>query len=398
MREYTSIRLEITSHCNLNCAYCHNAEYSNRADDMKTDDILRLISNIKKKYKINKILLTGGEPLMQKDLAKIIKHITNLGIKADLVTNGTLLTKEKIHELEQAGLKRIRISIDELGDESKLRSKANPNSLWDTARMIRDTSNIEVCIHTVCSPANVRKLFAVYNKVLDVGAARWRVFDLGYQGGVISNDFDFSSYYFELISSTQEILEHYLLNGLKDVLDIEINNIFRTILLNAKYDPSKKNEVEKFLEKRALSSPCDYVADHQLSIRSNGKATLCQYFHDTIFDFKKYDYDVTETVKNENKVIENELLMDDLPYCKNCKYCLVCNSGCRSRVQFLTGDIKDADPVSCYLMPKVVKTLIPLLPEETQKVYKCFINENGNEPKYSKEDLREFLKKKGYEK
>ena len=85
MRNYTSIRLEITSHCNLKCDYCHNSEYSNRKDDMTTEEILLLISNIKKKYNINKILLTGGEPLIQKDICKIIKHITNLGIKADLV-------------------------------------------------------------------------------------------------------------------------------------------------------------------------------------------------------------------------------------------------------------------------------------------------------------------------
>ena len=396
MRDYTSIRLEITSRCNLQCSYCHNAEYSNRSDDMNTDEILRLISNIKEEYNINKILLTGGEPLMQRDVSKIIRHITNLGIKADLVTNGTMLTDSKIRELEEAGLKRIRISIDELGYMSEFRSNANPDNLWNVAHRISENSDIEICIHTVCSPANVSKLFEVYQKVLEVGAARWRVFDLGYQGGVTSNKFDFSSYYSSLINSTKDILTHYLEHELKDVLDIEINNIFRTILLNMKYDSSKKVDIDNLLAARILSSPCDYVADHQLSIRSNGQATLCQYFHKAIFDFKKYELNVPETIKNESEVIENELLMNDLQYCKNCKYCLVCNSGCRSRVQFLTSDIKDADPVACYLMPMIVETLVPLLPMDVQKVYKQFINSNGMEPKYSQRDLQRFLETKGY--
>ncbi len=394
-KEYTSIRLEITSHCNLHCEYCHNAEFSNRMDDMTTDEIIKLISEVKKRYNINKILLTGGEPLIQSDVCTIIQHITILGIKADLVTNGTMLNESMVKKLEQAGLRRIRISIDELGNASSMRSNESPDDLWQKARMVRETSDIEVCIHTVCSPANVKELFSVYQKVLEVGAARWRVFDLGYQGGVVNAGFDFSTYYSDLINSTGMILKHYLSNNLKEVLDIEINNIFRTMLLGMKYDEGKKLDIQKALNRRLLSSPCDYVADHQLSIRSNGKATLCQYFHNTIFDFKKYDFDVYATIRNQESVIENELIMGQLEYCRGCKYCLVCNSGCRSRVQYLTGDIKDADPVACYLFPKIVNELIPMLPEETQKVYKSFINPKGDEPKYSSDDLKRILESKG---
>lgn len=101
MRQYSSIRLELTSHCNLKCSYCHNSEYSNRCDDMTKDEIIMLIGNLKKKYPINKILLTGGEPLVKKGLYDIIQYIDKLGIKADMVTNGTLLTPDIIKKLEQ---------------------------------------------------------------------------------------------------------------------------------------------------------------------------------------------------------------------------------------------------------------------------------------------------------
>jgi len=150
-RNYSSIRLEVTSHCNLKCEYCHNSEYSNRKDDMTTGEIMQLIRNIKEKYPINKILLTGGEPLVNHDICDIIKLITDLGIKPDMVTNGTLLTTKVVKELEESGLKRIRLSIDEIGEKSSLRSTVNPNELWKTAEMIRQASGIEVCIHTVWS-------------------------------------------------------------------------------------------------------------------------------------------------------------------------------------------------------------------------------------------------------
>jgi len=364
---------------------------------MTTDEILLLIRNIKRQYPINKILLTGGEPLVNNDIFKIIEQVSVLGIKADMVTNATLLTEEVVKKLEKSGLKRIRISIDEIGEKSSLRSTENPNKIRNIARMIRSISNIEVCIHTVCSPANVKDLFGVYLKTMQIGAKRWRVFDLGYQGGITENksEFSFDTYYDSLIESTKKILNHYLANGLKETLDIEINNIFRTIMLGMKYEEGKI-DISKALELRLANSPCDYVRDHQLSIRSNGVATLCQYFHNTIFDFKRNNFDIKETILRQNSVIENEILMQELEHCSKCKYCLVCNSGCRSRAVFLTGNIKDADPGACYLLPRIHKEIIPLLPEETQKVYNSFINLNALEPKYKRIDLIRFLKEKGY--
>ena len=157
-----------------------------------------------------------------------------------------------------------------------------------------------------------------------------------------------------------------------------------------------KINIENALKLRMLSSPCNYVSDHQLSIRSNGVATLCQYFHNPIFNFKENEFDVIKTISKQNKVIEDGLLMKDLEHCSKCKYCLVCNSGCRSRAKFLTGDIKSADPGACYLIPRIHKEIVELLPEQTQKVYNSFINPDGLDPQYSKEELLSFLQIRGY--
>lgn len=177
-RDYTSIRLEVTSHCNLKCEYCHNAQYSNQKDDLTTAEILMLIRNLKERYDIKKVLLTGGEPLTKTDICTIIYEISRMGIKADMVTNGTLITEEKLKELETAGLKRIRISIDEVDTRTDVRGDSNPNELWEKARMVVEKTNIELCVHTVCSPYNIKKLFDVYKKVLEIMVRRAR--DLNY--------------------------------------------------------------------------------------------------------------------------------------------------------------------------------------------------------------------------
>lgn len=396
---YTSIRLEVTSGCNLNCAYCHNAMHSNQKDDLKTEEIIALIQNLKQQYDIKKILLTGGEPLIKKDICKIIQVITALGIKADMVTNGTLLTPELIKELESAGLKRIRISIDETTDTTEVRNGSNPNDIWEKARMVVQNSGIELCVHTVCSPFNVRSLYDVYLKTLEVGARRWRVFDLGYQGDFVGNreQFNLESYYQDLIASTQRILTHYLSNNLKNSLDIEINNVFRTQFLDMKTSDFVSFDVDAAHADRLEKSPCDYVAPHQLSIRSNGCATLCQYFHNPIYDFKQAELNVSKAIASARQFDEFAIAMKDLPYCSKCKYCMVCNSGCRARTEFLTGDIKEADPVACFMHPLVHHKVMSMLPDHVQEIYNGFILPDGLEPKYSLEDLKGFLRKKGYD-
>lgn len=397
---YSSIRLEVTSKCNLNCAYCHNAQHSNQCNDMTTEEIIQLIRNLKDEHDIKKVLLTGGEPLVKADICDIIGEVTQLGIKADMVTNGTLLTMELLKKLEAAGLKRIRISIDEVGNTTDVRGSSNPNRIWNIARMVVEHSGIELCIHTVCSPYNVKNLYAVYQKVLEVGARRWRVFDLGYQGDFTDKHdfFDLKTYYDDIIVSTQKILADYLTNGRKDVLDIEINNIFRTQFLDMNPDDFVTFNLRKDAEYNARleSSPCDYVSLHQLSIRSNGVGTLCQYFHNPIFDFRSANLDVKKAEKDMTQYKEFILKMSDLPHCSKCKYCMLCNSGCRARTQFLTGDITDADPVACYLHPIVHKKVMSMLPQYVQDIYSGYMLKDGLEPKYSKEELINILRRRGY--
>lgn len=397
-RDYTSIRLEVTSHCNLKCEYCHNAQYSNQKDDLTTDEIIMLIKNLKEHYDIKKVLLTGGEPLTKADICTIIYEISRMGIKADMVTNGTLITEEKLRGLETAGLKRIRISIDEVDTRTDVRGDSNPNELWEKARMVVEKTNIELCVHTVCSPYNVKNLFDVYKKVLEVGAARWRVFDLGFQGDFVDKKqkFNLESYYYDLIQSTRKILQDYLANNRKDVLEMEINNIFRTAFLDMREEDYIKFDLTKELNLRLNFSPCDYIASHQLSIRSNGIATLCQYFHNPIFDYKQAGLDVSKALENRIPFEEDEITMGDLQYCSKCKYCMVCNSGCRSRALFLTGDIHDADPGACYLHQLVHREIMSMLPNYVQSIYEGYINPNGLEPKYNTEDFKRFLKEKGY--
>ena len=388
---FSSVRLELTSKCNINCRYCHNADFSNKPDDMSTNDIKSLVASLKQEYPIDKILLTGGEPLLNPDIINIIAYISSLGIKVDMVTNGKLLTKEKISAMEKAGLKRIRLSIDGFEEHKKYRIGSDPYELWNLCEYIKKETNLNLVVHTVCSTHNVDTLIKIYDKIVEIGVDRWRVFDIGYSGDAAKyiSEFDVSQYYERFIENIAQVIKKYFDQNMSDKLDIEVNGVFKTNLLGNVYDQFYSVDNENLYNHLMEGATCSYLY-HQMTIRSNGKSTLCQYYHDTIFDFSKYNYNATVARANPCHTSEGTMKLKDVLHCNNCKYVLVCNSGCRSKAQFLTGTITSPDPVACVIMPLVYSKIIPLLDEKSRKGFEKLLL-NGDEPFYSADSLYHLI-------
>jgi MoaA/NifB/PqqE/SkfB family radical SAM enzyme len=95
--------------CNLSCAYCN--EYDKNSAPVPTHLMLRRVDRLAT-LGTTAIDISGGEPLLHPDLDVIIRRIRQRGIIAGLLTNGYLLTRKRIERLNQAGLDRLQISID----------------------------------------------------------------------------------------------------------------------------------------------------------------------------------------------------------------------------------------------------------------------------------------------
>jgi MoaA/NifB/PqqE/SkfB family radical SAM enzyme len=95
--------------CNLSCAYCN--EYDKVSDPVPTVEMLRRI-DLLAKLGTGIITISGGEPLLHPDLDEIIRAIRSHGAIATIITNGYLLTPERIQRLNRAGLEHLQISID----------------------------------------------------------------------------------------------------------------------------------------------------------------------------------------------------------------------------------------------------------------------------------------------
>jgi cyclic pyranopterin phosphate synthase len=119
-RPLLNLRISITQRCNLRCDYCHKegeeiASCSRgTAEEMTVDEIVRIV-RIGVSLGIARIKLTGGEPLMRKDLCEIVKGIAVITDLKDLsmTTNGTMLGFQA-QELRACGLKRVNISFPTL--------------------------------------------------------------------------------------------------------------------------------------------------------------------------------------------------------------------------------------------------------------------------------------------
>lgn len=115
-RPLRDLRISLTDVCNFRCTYCMPPEYDykflNEKQRMSFNEIIRLVK-IFKKLGVERIRLTGGEPLLRPDIEKIVEAIAQeSGLKdIALTTNGQLLAKHAAR-LKEAGLKRVTVSLD----------------------------------------------------------------------------------------------------------------------------------------------------------------------------------------------------------------------------------------------------------------------------------------------
>ena len=123
-RKLTDLRISVTDRCNFRCRYCMPEElYGEAYEFLKKDQVLSFeeivrLTKIFIKLGVNKVRLTGGEPLVRKNIETLISSISSLDESVDLAmtTNGYLLNKFA-NILFSSGLKRLTISLDSLDND-----------------------------------------------------------------------------------------------------------------------------------------------------------------------------------------------------------------------------------------------------------------------------------------
>ena len=130
--------------CNLSCAYCN--EYDDHSKPVPIETMYQRLDRLAD-LGTNIITISGGEPLLHPDLDLIIAHIRKRGMIAGMITNGYLLTAERIRRLNRAGLEHLQISIDNVMPDEV--SKKSLKVLDKKLQLLAEHAEFHVNINSV---------------------------------------------------------------------------------------------------------------------------------------------------------------------------------------------------------------------------------------------------------
>lgn len=309
----SSAYVHLLNRCNLNCIGCYSINKERNVElDVPTDK-WKLGFNRLAKAGVSRIVVSGGEPLLRKDVvellqyAKIDANIENI----TLITNGTV---DFPYRLLQGLVDMIAVSVDGYDKEHPtfIRNEGIFDKIMDTIHQIRD-EGINVCIVPTLHMKNYEAM-----RMYDELAEKLQV--------AIS---------FSILSvPCSEIFKNYILNdnALTDIASSIIN-------LNA--------ELEDMIgagEELCAMKSCDLAQDI-ISIDSKGDIYPCHILHDERLLLGNI-FESPLELKNLNKDIIEHCVhanVDNIKDCKLCDYKYLCGGGCRGRAFLKEGDLLAKD-------------------------------------------------------
>ena len=217
-RKFEYLRISVTDRCNYRCSYCmpsevFNNKYSYIAQNkiLSYEEIIHLCS-ILKKIGLTKIRITGGEPLLRKNIDKLVYKLkTESGIhNVSMTTNGSLLTDSKLKQLKSSGLDSITLSLDTL-DPKKITKINGTKKHFDLDMVLTGIEKYFTIVKTntvIIKDINDNEVLDIVNKI---STLRSEIRFIEYMDVGESNDWNFSKIIpsqelYELINSKYELL------------------------------------------------------------------------------------------------------------------------------------------------------------------------------------------------
>lgn len=144
----TSIHFSITHKCSLSCKHCDIWKTKNSRRELNTQEIKKIINNLKAWLGPFSLNIAGGEPFIRKDIIEIIEYCTTKGIETNITTNGTLINKNLAEKILNSGLKTINISLDSISPKFHNNLRNNKSTFKKVISAIKylNTDDRKLCI------------------------------------------------------------------------------------------------------------------------------------------------------------------------------------------------------------------------------------------------------------
>ena len=333
------ISWNLTRLCNLACGHCYLDAVSRKReapDELRTEEALGVIDQLAETAPGAMLILTGGEPLLRRDLVDLVRAASRKGLMPVIGTNGTLVSAERARMLKDAGCAGVGISLDSAnpGFHDRLRGVAGA---WQRAiegiEAARD-AGLAILMQTTLFEENRHDLPAMADLAERFGAMAFNLFFLVCTGrGVTQTDLSAETY--------EETLR-------------EIDRLQRerpSLKIRARCAPyMRRIEGLRASESRdgyaEWSSAC-LAGRRYFRITPQGYITPCPYIPAVAGSLRMQ---TLREIWQESPLFAR--LRDELPggKCGACDYRLSCG-GCRARAHAAGGDIMAEDPKCSYIPP-----------------------------------------------
>lgn len=346
------IAWETTQRCNLRCVHCRcSSDMDASEGDFTTEEGKKLIDDIVE-FCSPVLVLSGGEPLLRKDIFEIARYGTGKGLRMCMATNGTLIDDAVCGKIKSSGIRIVSLSLDGSRAEVHDNFRACPGSfdgILRGAAMLKK-HGIEFIINSSFTKRNQDDIAHVFKLAKSIGATAWYMFMIvptGRGEEIMS----------ELISKEdyEEILKwHYEQEKLEEDMLMRPTcapHYYRLVPQLSKKDGS---HFERRTLKFSTGGAKGCIAAQSIClIDCFGNVKPCSYFQKSAGNVKQQKF---------REIWENSQLFKDLRdfkqykgKCGACEYINVCG-GCRARADSVYDDYMAEEPFCNYIPVKMRKT------------------------------------------
>jgi pyrroloquinoline quinone biosynthesis protein E len=184
----TTLLAELTHRCPLHCPYCSNPlEMVRAAGEIGTEDWKRVFTEARA-LGVLQLGLSGGEPMIRKDLEELAAHARSLGLYSTLVTSGLGLTRARAERLRDAGLEHVQISIQDADTQvaERIAGVSSVKQKRAAAAIVKELG-FAFSINVVLHRANLDRLGEIMDLAAELGADRLELANTQYYGWALEN-------------------------------------------------------------------------------------------------------------------------------------------------------------------------------------------------------------------
>jgi pyrroloquinoline quinone biosynthesis protein E len=317
--------LELTHKCPLECTYCYNQlDFAGTKDAMTKEDWFRVMDQGREMGAVQ-LGISGGEPLLHKDLVEIVQRATDLKFYTNLITSGIGADISILQKLKDAGLKTIQLGIQSHNENTMTLITNTRNAYKDKIAFAHEATRlgIQLIINSCITRQNIGEIGGIIEFADSLNANYLEVANIQYYGWALKN--------IDLLLPTQEQITEAK----------KVTDYYR----DKRKDMKVFFVVPDYFENRPKACMNGWGSTF-LTINPDGVALPCNTANTLPLEFPNVKESSIEYIWNESHAFNyfrGDKWMN--PTCAACPEKEQDFGGCRCQAFALTGDMHEADPV-----------------------------------------------------